>query len=75
LTKVFRITLAFDPVSTVDVLSEDIETALKKVLAWLKENGNEVDSTIFLGAELISEINPLVKMEKAEPSEEDQSEE
>jgi hypothetical protein len=70
LSKVFRITLAFDPVSTVDVLSEDLNLAITQVLNWLKENGNDVDYSIFLGAELISEINPLVKMEKAEPSDE-----
>lgn len=70
MSKVFRITLAFDPVSTVDVLSEDLNLAITQVLNWLKENGNDVDYSIFLGAELISEINPLVKMEKAEPSDE-----
>lgn len=65
MTRVFRITLAFEPISSVDVLAEDSISAIKQVVLWLKENGNKIDDGIVLSCETISEINPL---EKAEPS-------
>lgn len=59
LSKIYRLTLGFDPISNVDVESENLPDALKKVIQWLKDNGNDVDDSIVLSGELISTVNPL----------------
>jgi hypothetical protein len=69
LSKIYRITLGFDPVSNVDVESENLPDALKKVVQWLKDNGNDVTEEIVLSGELISTVNPLDVAPQEEPTE------
>lgn len=69
MSKIYRITLGFDPVSNVDVESENLPDALKKVVQWLKDNGNDVTEEIVLSGELISTVNPLDVAPQEEPTE------
>jgi hypothetical protein len=59
MAKIWRITLGFDPISTIDVSSETIPLALTNTIEWLKKQGNDVDETIILGVELLTETNEL----------------
>lgn len=59
MSKIFRITLGFDPISNVDVEAETLTDALKKTIQWLKDNGNDITDEIVLSGELISTVNPL----------------
>jgi hypothetical protein len=59
LPKIYRLTLGFDPISNIDLEAENLIDALKKVVQWLKDNGNDVDESIVLSGELLSTVNPL----------------
>lgn len=71
MSKIYRLTLGFDPISNVDVESENLLDAIKKVIQWLKDNKNDIDDSIILSGELISTVNPLV----IAPQEEETNEE
>lgn len=70
MVNVYRITLGFDPISSIDILGESVIDAIDTTVKFLKDNGNEIDATIILTVELISQINPL-EIIKTESSVED----
>jgi hypothetical protein len=53
------------------VESENLPDALKKVVQWLKDNGNDVTEEIVLSGELISTVNPLDVAPQEEETNED----
>jgi hypothetical protein len=71
LTKIYRLTLGFDPISNVDVEAETLPDALQKTIQWLKENGNDITDEIVLSGELISTVNPLEVIASEEETNED----
>jgi hypothetical protein len=71
LTKIYRLTLGFDPISNVDVEAETLPDALQKTIQWLKDNGNDITDEIVLSGELISTVNPLEVIASEEETNED----
>lgn len=52
--KVWRVTLAFEPIVTMDIISNNVITVVSDVLQHLKAQGNKVDKNIIIQIELIS---------------------
>ena len=64
--KVWRVTLSFEPVITIDVVGENVLTVVSDVLMYLKNQGNKVDENIIVQIELIS-VTEDMKLEPEKP--------
>jgi ABC-type phosphate/phosphonate transport system ATPase subunit len=57
--KVWRVTLAFEPIATLDVIGNDVMEITNNIMEYLRKLGNKVDETIITKIELFSIIEDL----------------
>lgn len=64
--KVWRVTLAFEPITTLDVIGNDVMEITNNIMEYLRKLGNKVDETIITKIELFS-ITEDLELEPEKP--------
>lgn len=55
LSKIWRIICNFEPTSTFDIQADSIFDSIVKITKYLNDQGNNIDESIVISVELISE--------------------